>query len=113
MADILVTIETVIIIYFSFIGFISLTVYLLLYEWLSLFTRNTPILILSIFADFREFGLFYSFILIVIKIYKNLAIENIKDRFKNYDVIDNLSKNYFKSHFYINFIYATLILTVC
>lgn len=94
--------------YFAFIGIISLAVYLLLYEWLSLFSKRGINLIFSILGNFSEFGVFYVlflYITLVIKIYlSNLVIvlKNATKAHADYLDIQNEIKyskfcSYFKS----------------
>lgn len=60
-----------VIIYFTFAGITFLTLYLLLYEWISLFTKEPLHMVLSIFVNFSDFGLFFILALICVYIIKD------------------------------------------
>lgn len=60
----LVMAELFIVFYFAFAGIISLTISLLFYEWLSLLTKDPVNMIISIFVNLSNFGLFFSLTLL-------------------------------------------------
>lgn len=99
--------------YLSFAGILSLTVYLLLYEWLSLFTKDILHMVLSIFANFSDFGLFFVLALLcvyVIKAYLSflqLGFKLILPIFSRKVII---SDNYDKDTFFNGLLICNLII---
>ena len=61
--------------YFAFYGILSLTIYLLINKWLSLFTMDTLNVVIYLICNFSDFGLFFVLSLICIFV--------IKDYFKS------------------------------
>lgn len=67
----IVLLQFLIVIYFTFAGITFLTLYLLLYEWISLLTKSPLHMFLSILANFSDFGLFFVLALLCVYIIKD------------------------------------------
>lgn len=55
----IILIEVLIILYFTICGIVFLNLYYFVYQWISLLTKNAFHMIISIFSNFSDFGLFF------------------------------------------------------
>lgn len=87
--------------YFSLAATILLTFYVLLSEWLSLLTKSTAHMVISIFVNFSNFGIIFTLCLLVVYVitdYLPIILLGIKGVFKilrlqNLDQDENLQMN--------------------